>query len=232
MVQITAGPHPMARGAWLAVPKGATSANDNNGLGWDYAQSEPLSIQTVTNGMANPWPPDPHEKAPDDAANIDEGQSSNGLDGHVQSQVYKKALRLSSIFDALVTAEQSDALAALIDALDDLTPDCDLEPSLGSLNCFQYYSTYADQTHWADGTGDDREDQEEDEENGDREETLDDLPTNAWYDGEFTTMRDVRRLDAIWKNKYLGTPPPEPEGTILIFGRRVPTIEVDWDYKP
>jgi hypothetical protein len=216
----------------LAVPKGATRANDNNGLGRDHTQIEPVSNQTVTNGMANQKPPDPNKKAPDDAANIDEGLNSKGLGGHLQSEVYKKALRLSSIFDALVTAEQSDALAALIDALDDLTPDCDLEPILGSLNCFQNYSTLADQTFWADGTGDDREDPEEDEENGDREETLDDLPSNIWYDGEFTTMRDVRRLDAIWKNQHLGTPPPEPEGTVLIFGRRVPTIEVDWEYKP
>ncbi|AMS29449.1 MAG TPA: hypothetical protein DIU09_12800 [Hyphomonadaceae bacterium] len=216
----------------MAVPKGATCANDNNGLGWDHTQIEPVSNQSLANEMANQKPPDPHEKAPDDAANIDEGLNSNGLGGHVQSEVYKKALRLSSIFDALVTAEQSEALAALIDALDDLTPDCDLEPSLGSLNCFQNYSTLANQTFWADGTGDDREEQDDDEPDSDGEETLDDLPSNIWYDGEFTTMRDVRRLDAIWKNQYLGTPPPPPEGTVLIFGRRVPIIQVDWEYKP
>lgn len=233
MVQITAGPRPVAWGAWLAVPKGATCANDNNHLGRDHAQIEPVSNQSVANEMANQKPPDPHEKAPDDAANIDEGLNSNGLAGHVRGEVYKKALALSSIFDALVTAEQSEALAALIDALDDLTPDCDLEPSLGSLNCLQNYSTMADQTDWADGTGDDREEECEDEgADSDGEFGEDDLLTNAWYDGEFTTMRDVRRLDAIWKNKYLGAPMPEPEGTVLFFGVPIPTIEIDWEYRP
>ena len=177
-------------------------------------------------------PPDPHEKAPDDATNIDEGSNLKGLGGHLQTQVYTNALRLSTVFEAPVTEAQLDALAALVDALDDLTRDCDLEPSLGSLNDCQPFMWFYDQNEWSDGTGDDRESQEEDEEDYDGEWSEDDLPSNAWYEGEFTTMRDVRRLDAIWKHKHLGTPPPPPEGSILIFGRRIPTVQVDWDYKP
>ena len=153
-----------------------------------------------------------NKKAPGTLAGDTEGTYVQGQPQHLHSQNYTKALKLSTVFVGLLSDVQFEALADLIDALDALTPDPDFEEQC------------EDEGAQCEGEGED----------SDAEIQLLDEGHNHNFCGEYNTMASVERAAAIWRQHNIAGPASAlaSSGNILFFGIPVPTMEVDWEYRP